>query len=255
MVGSSLGAGRVLVTEIDGYPGRGDAATITRSCSSPRTCKGSVARIADDPRGARHQHRDAAAHAKRARRRRVHGDRGRRAAGRAGARRDPRRSPWVRWALRLDKVSGLTCTAVTRRRHSRRRSAAASRSRELALEPEAKDQGRPVEEIRAALRRALDVMRGAVAQGMTATPLGVGTGRWRCRQAAHRSAGSARRHALPRHSRARARRAGGERRDGRHRRRADRRRRRRAARGAHRARRRAQASSTSSWSTRSRPPD
>jgi len=37
----------------------------------------------------------------------------------------------------------------------------------LALELEARDQGRPVEEIRAALRRALNVMRGAVAQGMT----------------------------------------------------------------------------------------
>jgi len=36
----------------------------------------------------------------------------------------------------------------------------------LALETEAKDQGRPVEEIRAALRRALDVMRGAVERGM-----------------------------------------------------------------------------------------
>jgi L-serine dehydratase len=36
----------------------------------------------------------------------------------------------------------------------------------LALETEAKDQGRPVEEIRAALRRALEVMRGAVERGM-----------------------------------------------------------------------------------------
>ena len=38
---------------------------------------------------------------------------------------------------------------------------------QLALETEARDQGRPVAEIRAALQRALDVMRGAVAQGMT----------------------------------------------------------------------------------------
>jgi len=37
----------------------------------------------------------------------------------------------------------------------------------LALDTEAKDQGRPVEEIRAALRRALEVMRGAVERGMT----------------------------------------------------------------------------------------
>jgi L-serine dehydratase len=37
----------------------------------------------------------------------------------------------------------------------------------LALETEARDQGRPVDEIRAALRRALDVMRGAVDEGMT----------------------------------------------------------------------------------------
>jgi len=37
----------------------------------------------------------------------------------------------------------------------------------LALEVEAKDQGRPVEEIRAALKRALDVMRSAIAQGLT----------------------------------------------------------------------------------------
>ena len=37
----------------------------------------------------------------------------------------------------------------------------------LALEVESKDQGRPVEEIRGALKRALDVMRGAIAQGMT----------------------------------------------------------------------------------------
>lgn len=37
----------------------------------------------------------------------------------------------------------------------------------LALATEAKDQGRPVEEIRDALRRALHVMRGAIGQGMT----------------------------------------------------------------------------------------
>jgi L-serine dehydratase len=38
---------------------------------------------------------------------------------------------------------------------------------ELALTVEAKDQGRPVEEIRSALRRALEVMRGAIGQGLT----------------------------------------------------------------------------------------
>lgn len=38
---------------------------------------------------------------------------------------------------------------------------------QLALETEAKDQGRTVDSIRAALQRALDVMRSAVAQGMT----------------------------------------------------------------------------------------
>ena len=38
---------------------------------------------------------------------------------------------------------------------------------QLALETESRDQGRPVAEIRGALQRALDVMRGAVAQGMT----------------------------------------------------------------------------------------
>ena len=38
---------------------------------------------------------------------------------------------------------------------------------QLALEAEAKDQGRPVAEIRAALKRALDIMRSAIAQGMT----------------------------------------------------------------------------------------
>src|SRR5438067_3255990 len=37
----------------------------------------------------------------------------------------------------------------------------------IALAAESRDQGRPVAEIRAALRRALDVMRGAVAQGLT----------------------------------------------------------------------------------------
>jgi L-serine dehydratase len=37
----------------------------------------------------------------------------------------------------------------------------------LALELEARDQGRPVEEIRDSLRRALVVMRGAVARGLT----------------------------------------------------------------------------------------
>jgi L-serine dehydratase len=36
----------------------------------------------------------------------------------------------------------------------------------LALATEAKDQGRPVEEIRAALQRALEIMRGAVDKGM-----------------------------------------------------------------------------------------
>jgi L-serine dehydratase len=38
---------------------------------------------------------------------------------------------------------------------------------QLALETEAKDQGRSVDSIRAALQRALDVMRGAVTRGMT----------------------------------------------------------------------------------------
>ncbi|HEY0971295.1 MAG TPA: L-serine ammonia-lyase, iron-sulfur-dependent, subunit alpha [Gemmatimonadales bacterium] len=38
---------------------------------------------------------------------------------------------------------------------------------QVALQQEAEDQGRTVEEIRAALRRALEVMRGAVSQGMT----------------------------------------------------------------------------------------
>jgi L-serine dehydratase len=37
----------------------------------------------------------------------------------------------------------------------------------LALDQESKDQGRPVAEIRAALKRALDVMRGAIEQGLT----------------------------------------------------------------------------------------
>jgi L-serine dehydratase len=37
----------------------------------------------------------------------------------------------------------------------------------LALETEARDQGRPIEEIRSALRRALQVMRGAVARGLS----------------------------------------------------------------------------------------
>src|SRR5437588_2749381 len=38
---------------------------------------------------------------------------------------------------------------------------------QLALDTESRDQGRPVEEIRSALRRALEVMRGAIAQGLT----------------------------------------------------------------------------------------
>jgi L-serine dehydratase len=38
---------------------------------------------------------------------------------------------------------------------------------QLALTQEAKDQGRPVPEIRAALKRALDVMKGAIEQGLT----------------------------------------------------------------------------------------
>jgi L-serine dehydratase len=37
----------------------------------------------------------------------------------------------------------------------------------LALETESRDQGRPVEEIRGVLRRALEVMRGAIGQGLT----------------------------------------------------------------------------------------
>ena len=37
---------------------------------------------------------------------------------------------------------------------------------DVALEAEAKDQGRPIEEIRSALRRALHVMRGAIDRGM-----------------------------------------------------------------------------------------
>src|ERR1051326_3811385 len=38
---------------------------------------------------------------------------------------------------------------------------------QLALETESRDQGRPIDEIRAALKRALDVMRGAIKQGLT----------------------------------------------------------------------------------------
>src|SRR5947199_9925859 len=38
---------------------------------------------------------------------------------------------------------------------------------QLALETESRDQGRPIAEIRAALKRAWDVMRGAIAQGLT----------------------------------------------------------------------------------------
>src|SRR5919206_2457231 len=38
---------------------------------------------------------------------------------------------------------------------------------QLALEAESRDQGRPISEIRSALRRALEVMRGAIAQGLT----------------------------------------------------------------------------------------
>src|SRR5258705_2053155 len=38
---------------------------------------------------------------------------------------------------------------------------------QLALDTEARDQGRPVSEIRSALKRALDVMRSAIAQGLT----------------------------------------------------------------------------------------
>jgi L-serine dehydratase len=38
---------------------------------------------------------------------------------------------------------------------------------QVALETEARDQGRPIQDIRAALQRALDVMRGAIEKGLT----------------------------------------------------------------------------------------
>jgi L-serine dehydratase len=38
---------------------------------------------------------------------------------------------------------------------------------QVALETEARDQGRPIDDIRAALKRALDVMRGAIEKGLT----------------------------------------------------------------------------------------
>jgi L-serine dehydratase len=38
---------------------------------------------------------------------------------------------------------------------------------QIALERESEDQGRPIEEIRASLSRALAVMRGAIGDGMT----------------------------------------------------------------------------------------
>ncbi|MFL5509290.1 MAG: L-serine ammonia-lyase, iron-sulfur-dependent, subunit beta, partial [Gemmatimonadaceae bacterium] len=38
---------------------------------------------------------------------------------------------------------------------------------EVALSAESRDQGRPIAEIRAALKRALDVMRGAIERGLT----------------------------------------------------------------------------------------
>ena len=76
--------------------------------------RGSIARIADDPRRRRHQHRDAAAHAERARRRRVHGDRARRRRPTRRVRDDIRALPWVRWAFRLDKVERLMYTCIAR---------------------------------------------------------------------------------------------------------------------------------------------
>ena len=164
MIGSSLGAGRVLVTEIDGYPVEvtGNYHTIVLVAED---VKGSVARIATHPRRGRPQHRDAAAHAESARRRRVHGHRDRRRARRGGARRDPRAALG---ALGLPPRQGeclmyKSLADAIRDAESQRHPA----SRGSRWRPRAGDQGRPVDDIRAALQRALDVMRGAVGQGMT----------------------------------------------------------------------------------------
>src|SRR5918992_596339 len=128
MVGSSLGAGRVLVTNIDGYPVEvtGNYHTIVLVAED---IPGSVARIA----GILADHAINIATLRLTRKERG-GD--------------------AFMVIELDDD--------VRDAESQGKSLA-----RLALETEARDQGRPIEEIRAALRRALQVMRGAVAQGLT----------------------------------------------------------------------------------------
>jgi L-serine dehydratase len=103
MVGSSLGAGRVLVTEIDGYPVEvsGNYNTIVLVAED---IKGSVARIA----GVLAEHDLNIATLRLTRKERggdafmvieiddVPGE---------AVRDEIRKLPWVRWAFRLDKVS------------------------------------------------------------------------------------------------------------------------------------------------------
>ena len=73
VMGSSLGAGRIRLSEIDGFPVE-LSGNCRRSCSSPRTPRLRRAHCRHSRRQAG-EHRDDAPHAKRARRRCVHGDR------------------------------------------------------------------------------------------------------------------------------------------------------------------------------------
>jgi L-serine deaminase/ABC-type lipopolysaccharide export system ATPase subunit len=219
MTGASLGAGRILVTEINGYAVEVSGAYHTIVLIA-EDVKGSIAAIATILAEHGINIANLRLDAETARRRRVHGHRGRRRAGRARARRDSR------LALGALGASGSTRSAADvsrpRRRDPRAEQQGISLAR-LALETEAKDQGRTVDDIRAALRRALDVMRGAVERGMvgdlhSASGSSEATRPSCARPRLDRSPARPFRDVLG----ARARRAGGERRDGRHRRRAHR---------------------------------
>jgi L-serine dehydratase len=162
MTGASLGAGRILVTEINGYAVEVSGAYHTIVLIA-EDVKGSIAAIATILAEHGINIANLRLDAETARRRRVHGHRGRRRAGRARARRDSRLALGT-LGLQARQGQRLMYRALADAiRDAEQQGISLAR---LALETEAKDQGRTVDDIRAALRRALDVMRGAVERGM-----------------------------------------------------------------------------------------
>ena len=186
MLGASLGAGRIHVSEIDGFPVEvlGNHYTIVLVAED---VKGSVARItarlAEDglniatlKLSRKHRGGDALMV--------IEVDE----PPDVAVRDHLRALPVGPLGPPSRKGERLTCIARSLEAIRDAEARGASRWAALALETEALDQGRPVEEIRDALRRALVVMRECRRPGIGGRPaLRLGSRGRRCRQAAQRT--------------------------------------------------------------------